>query len=221
MKKKYLITIVAIVIVGGIVVVKLKLNSNEVNTNNENKIEQSSKTDSDKIANDVDKNKSVTTNSTDDKVNDNSTIKNSTSGTIEDNKNTKGNEINKSNNQEIKKTKPQDVQVKEKNPMTKEELVKAILRKELGNQSIPNYIIPVRALNNNYNNLEKFDGSNGFLCNDDGKLDNGIIVGLEGFNQSDNIHGFIIRDYSAIKNGGNGLVDKGTISNTGEVKFSM
>ncbi|WP_268065364.1 hypothetical protein [Clostridium estertheticum] len=30
---------------------------------------------------------------------------------------------------------------------------------------------------------------------------------------------FTIKNYDAIKNGGKGLVDKGTISNTGEVKF--
>ncbi len=240
MKKKYLIAIIAtIVIVVGIVAVKIKSNSNELVASNKNETQQSSKPISSESAKNLDKSKNIDDVNKDSKLTETTNSKNKTKHSTlnETSKNTdknvqsdkpksntvkantiKNNKSNEANNNKLNET---NKDIKEKKLITKEEFVKAILKKELENQSLPKYIIPIRAVNNNYNKLEKFSGSDGFLCNDDGKLDDGILVGLGGFNPSDNVHGFVIKDYDAIRNGGHGLVDRGTISNNGEVKFSM
>ncbi|MBM7834910.1 hypothetical protein [Clostridium sardiniense] len=114
-------------------------------------------------------------------------------------------------------------QVSKEQPLSKKKFISLILKEEILNQSVPKYIIPIKAINPNSSiNSVKFkevDNSDSFLCNDNNKLDNGILVGLQGFNPNDIDHYFIIKDYDAIKNGGNGLIDKGTISNNGQVKF--
>ena len=103
--------------------------------------------------------------------------------------------------------------------LTKKDAVALILKNKLLNQQLPKYFIPVKASQDNYNNLEKVNDSNAFLCNDNNKLHTGILVELPNFNENSQINYFIIKNYDAIKNVGNGLIDKGTISNTDEVKF--
>jgi hypothetical protein len=103
--------------------------------------------------------------------------------------------------------------------VTKNDAVSLILKKELTNQSIPKYCIPIKASNGDINKLEIVNNSNAFLCNDDNKLDNGVLVELPNFSQNNQTNQFVIRNYSSIKSGGDGLVDRGSISNTGEVTF--
>ncbi|MGG7076610.1 hypothetical protein [Clostridium sardiniense] len=223
MRKKYLLAsviVIAILIVTFIVEFNSKQN-NTLKTTSQSQIEKT--------------NKSTQTNQ-----NNNLTQlkhSNETSQIKESNNSDKPNQSDEQPqvNQSNERTKPKqpnespklnktNEQVSKEQPLSKKEFVSLILKKETLNQSIPKYIIPIKAINLNSSiNSVKFkevDNSDGFLCNDNNKLDNGILVGLQGFNPNDSNHYFIIKDYDAIKNGGNGLIDKGTISNNGQVKFS-
>lgn len=115
-------------------------------------------------------------------------------------------------------------QVSKEHPLSKKEFVSLILKKETIGQSVPKYIIPIKTINAttsiNSVKFKEVDNSDAFLCNDNNKLDNGILVELQGFNSNDSNHYFIIKDYDTIKNGGNGLIDKGRISNNAQVNFS-
>lgn len=218
MKKKYLIAIIAIVIVVGIVAIKINSKSNELTANSKNKIEQSNKPTEENKSNETTQGSESSEPVQENKSNEPTKLNKDNKAT-QDNKTSESVQENKSN--EPTKTNQSNKTTQEKKTLTKEDFASLILKKESPNQPNSKYFIPIRALNNSYDKLERTNGSDAFLCNDNNKLDNGIIVELQGFNQNDKTHSFIIKDYNAIRNGGNGLIDKGTISNNGEVKFSM
>ncbi|MDS0525193.1 hypothetical protein NNC19_05825 [Clostridium sp. SHJSY1] len=103
--------------------------------------------------------------------------------------------------------------------LTKNEALTEIFRNEINTESIPKYFIPVKAIDGNVDNLKKVEESNAFLCNDNNKLDNGILIELPEFNENNKTDNFIVKDYNSIKVGGEGDIDRGTISNTGNVEF--
>lgn len=109
--------------------------------------------------------------------------------------------------------------VKDVGFLTKNEALTEIFRNEIYTESTPKYFIPVKAIDGDINNLQIVEGSNDFLCNDNNKLNNGILVELPEFNENNKTDNFIVKDYNLIKCGGKGDVDKGTISNTGNVEF--
>ncbi|MBX4268426.1 hypothetical protein [Clostridium estertheticum] len=224
MKKKCLILITLIVVASAIVMTCFfKHKSNKVTASNKNNIEQSNKvTASDK--NNIEQPNKVT-------ASDKNNIEQPNKVTASNKNNIEQpNKVIASNKQNIeqpnKVTASNKHNIKQPNKviasnklLTKKDAVSLILKNELLNQPLPKYFIPVKASQDNYNNLKKVNDSNGFLCNEDNKLDNGILVELLNFNENSQINYFTIKNYDAIKNGGKGLVDKGTISNTGEVKF--
>lgn len=112
-----------------------------------------------------------------------------------------------------------NAKVKDGGSLTKNKALTEIFRNEIYTESTPKYFIPVKAIDGDINNLKIVEGSNAFLCNDNNKLDNGILVELPAFNENNKTDNFIVKDYNSIKNGGKGDADRGTISNTGNVEF--
>ena len=146
------------------------------------------------------------------KDNKNSDVESKKSDAKKESSKKSGSETKADNNSDNNKT-----QSSENKVMSKTDAVNKILSHEISG-SIPKYCIPVKAVGEDYSVLEKSEGSNAFLCNDDNKLDNGVLVELMDFNGGNDSNNFVIRDYNAMKNGGKGLISSGSISNSGEVK---
>lgn len=213
MKKLHLVPIIIVVVVVSLMTATylLKQKSNKT-ADNKNKTEQtdmaSKKDDPDNSVQEI---KADETDETAD-TSQNSSSDNSA-------QKSKTNKTNKTANTPQSKSSGNSVQ--KNKSLTKSDAVSLILKKELGNQKIPKYFIPVKSANGSYDSLVRNSESNAFLCNDNNRTDNGILVELIDFNQNNKINNFIIKDYNSLKNGGHGSIDRGTITNTGEVKISQ
>lgn len=213
MKKKILLPIIAVSIIACMGLISC---SNNKDTSKDTAVTTESNVDSDKKE-EVESNSSTDSKdnenkSSTEKDNKNSAVESKKSDTKKESSKKSGSEAKADNNSDNNKT-----QSSENKVMSKTDAVNKILAHEISG-SIPKYCIPVKAVGEDYSVLEKSEGSNAFLCNDDNKLDNGVLVELMDFNGGNDSNNFVIKDYNAMKNGGKGLISSGSISNSGEVK---
>lgn len=212
MKKKILLPIIAVSIIACMGLISC---SNNKDVSKDTAVTTESNVDSDekeKESNSSTDSKDNESKSSTEKDNKNSDVESKKSDAKKESSKKSGSETKADNNSDNNKT-----QSSENKVMSKTDAVNKILAHEISG-SIPKYCIPVKAVGEDYSVLEKSEGSNAFLCNDDNKLDNGVLVELMDFNGGNDSNNFVIRDYNAMKNGGKGLISSGSISNSGEVK---
>lgn len=212
MKKKILLPIIAVSIIACMGLISC---SNNKDVSKDTAVTTESNVDSDekeKESNSSTDSKDNESKSSTEKDNKNSDVESKKSDAKKESSKKSGSEAKADNNSDNNKT-----QSSENKVMSKTDAVNKILAHEISG-SIPKYCIPVKAAGEDYSVLEKSEGSNAFLCNDDNKLDNGVLVELMDFNGGNDSNNFVIRDYNAMKNGGKGLISSGSISNSGEVK---
>lgn len=190
-----------------------KNNSKEVSKDNSKN--QSSNSSKKEVENSKDINKNNT----------NSTESQKTPSASDDSKNsvekdTSSNNKSKDTSNSNKSDTSDNSAKKENNSLTMQQLANKIANFEYDGNV--NYITPVKPLGSGKDlTYEEDSSSNIFFCSDD-KFDSknlkyGTLVNIFGYNKESDSYSFRVTNYEALKNGGTGTIDYGTITSQGKI----